>query len=67
MNEKEKLEQLTAAVKALLSKRCVTEWTHEQAYDFTFKSWGRDEWDKLLDLTGWTEADISDELKRMAE
>ena len=54
---------LVEAVKNLLSKRAVTDRTYEEAYDFTFKSWGWDEWDKLADLTEWTESDIPEELK----
>lgn len=63
MSDKEKLEQLTAAVKNLLNKRAVTDRVYEEAYDFTFKSWGWDEWDKLTELSGWTETDIPEELK----
>ena len=63
MSNKEKLEQLTTVVKTLLSKRAVTDKDYHEAYDFTFKSWGRDEWDKLTELSGWTEADIPEEFK----
>ncbi len=63
MSDKEKLEQLTAAVKDLLNKRAVTDMVYAEAYDFTFKSWGRDEWDKLTKLSGWIETDIPKELK----
>ncbi len=63
MSDCEKLEQLTTAVKNLLSKRAVTDRVYEEAYDLTFKSWGWDEWAKLTELSGWTETDIPEELK----
>lgn len=45
---------LVEAVKALLNKRSATNCVYDEAYDFTFKSWGRDEWNQLIELVGWT-------------
>jgi hypothetical protein len=56
-------EYLVEKVKLLLSKRYVTSRTHEEAYDFTFKYWGRAEWDALTSLTNWTPEDVPEELK----
>lgn len=61
-------EYLVEKVKLLLSKRKLTERTHEAAYDFVFKSgWAREEWDLLESITGWTETDIPDELRENDE
>ena len=56
-------EYLVQAVKNLLNKRAVTDMIYAEAYDFTFKSWGRKEWNDLINLVRWTEDDIPGELK----
>ena len=50
MDQNVRIELLEEAIKALLQKRAETERTYEEAYDFTFKSWGRDEWNRLVEL-----------------
>jgi len=55
------LENLKAAVKALLDKRSITDLVHEEAYDFVFKSWGMDEWNALVALTGWVAPELEED------
>ena len=46
--------RLTTAVHALLNKRNNTEWTYEEAYEFTFKGYGRREWNEVIEASGWS-------------
>jgi hypothetical protein len=51
---KEKIAELELNIKALLDCREWTERTHQDAYDFTFKSGPhRTAWENLARLTNW--------------
>lgn len=56
-NLETRVDELEMAIFDLLSKRSATEQVYDQSYDFLFKSWGRDQWDKLIELSGWTKED----------
>jgi len=47
-------EELKDAVKRLLDLREQSEDSYYDAWDFVFKSYGRDAWESLITMTGWT-------------